>query len=238
MNFKKILSIILALSMVLTLGLLVTSCGDDAECTEHTDANTDGKCDTCGAEVETPDDDGKTAYTVTVKDTNNKPVAGVVLTIATHRFTSEQLTTDAQGKATASLKAVGYVKANLVSVPNGYVLNTAAFQFDDNKTELTVSIAPTADDTKIAHTITLVDGEGNAISGVLVQICEGGKCQTPVATDANGKAVIRFNPTGEELKARVLSIPEGYAYPDGVDAEGYIHVAAGTTEITLTLVAQ
>ena len=120
MNFKKILSIFLALTLVFTFGTLLTSCGGDTECTEHADNDTDGKCDTCGATVET----------------------------------------------------------------------------------------------------------------------EGGVCQTPVATDANGKAVIRFIPSGEELKARVLSVPDGYAYPDDVDAEGYIHVAAGTTEITLTLVAQ
>ena len=236
MKFKKILSLVLAICMILTLGLIVTSCGDDAECTEHADADNDGKCDTCGTEVKTPgDDDEKTAYTVTVKDSNNKAVVGATLTLATRNYTSDVLTTDANGKATASLKAIGYVKAKLISVPDGYVLNTDEVQFDDNKTELTVSVAL---DTRIAHTITLVDGDGNAISGVLVQICEGGVCQTPVATDADGKAVIRFNPSGEELKARVLNVPTGYARPEGVDSEGYIHVAAGTTEITLTLIAQ
>ena len=236
MNFKKFLSIFLALTLVFTFGTILTSCGGDTECTDHVDNNTDGKCDTCGAEVETEGgDDGKSAYTVTVKDANNAPIAGAVVTIATRNYTSEQITTDADGKATASLKAVGYVKAKVISVPDGYVLPTAEVEFADNKTELTISVAL---DTRIAHTITLTDNAGNALSGVLVQICEGGVCQTPVATDANGKAVIRFVPSGAELKARVLSLPTGYAYPDGVDAEGYIHVAAGTTEITLTLVAQ
>ena len=216
-NFKKITSFILVLCMVLALGVFVTSCGGN-ECTEHKDADTDGKCDACGAEVEIPDDgdDEKTAYTVTLKDANNRPVAGAVVTLTTRNYTSEQLTTDADGKATASLKAVGYVKATVVSVPDGYIRPTGDVQFDDNKTELT----------------------GHAISGVLVQICEGGVCQTPVATDADGKAVIRFNPSGEELKARVLNVPTGYTRPEGVGSEGYIHVAAGTTEITLTLIAQ
>lgn len=235
-NFKKITSLILVLCMVFTLGVFVTSCGGNDECTEHEDDNTDGKCDTCGAEVEIPGgDDEKTAYTVTLKDANNQPVAGAVVTLTTRNYTSEQLTTDKDGKATASLKAIGYVKATVVSVPDGYIRPTGDVQFDDNKTELTVSVAL---DTRIAHTITLVDGEGNAISGVLVQICEGGVCQTPVATDKDGKAVIRFNPSGEELKARVLNVPTGYARPSDVDSEGYIHVAAGTTEITLTLIAQ
>jgi hypothetical protein len=235
MNFKKILSLVLALSMVLALGLILASCGGNTECTEHTDANTDGKCDTCGAEVEIPGGDDKTAYTVTLKDANNQPVAGATLTLATRGFTSETLTTDAEGKATASLKVIGYVKASVISVPEGYVLPTAAVEFDEGKTELTISVAL---DTRIAHTITLVDSEGNAISDVYVQICEGETCHTPVKTDANGKAVIRFDPTGKELKAKVTVLPAGYTYPADADSEGYIHVAAGTTEITLTLIAQ
>ena len=236
MNFKKILSIFLALTLVFTFGTLLTSCGGDTECTEHADNDTDGKCDTCGATVETEGgDDGKSAYTVTVKDANGAPVAGAVLTLTTRNYTSAEITTDAEGKATASLKAIGYVKVKVISVPDGYVRPIAEVEFDEGKTELTISIAL---DARIAHTITLTDSNGNVLSGVLVQICEGGVCQTPVATDANGKAVIRFIPSGEELKARVLSVPTGYAYPDGVDAEGYIHVAAGTTEITLTLVAE
>jgi hypothetical protein len=71
---KRIILLILAFALVFSLA----SCGGDTECTEHTDANTDGKCDTCGAEVEipggddkTPGGDDKTAYTVTLKDANN-----------------------------------------------------------------------------------------------------------------------------------------------------------------------
>ena len=236
MNFKKILSVFLALTLVFALGTVLASCGDDAECTEHVDNNTDGKCDTCGAAVENNGgDDGKTAYTVTVKDVNNAPVAGAVVTISTRNYTSEQITTGADGKATASLKAVGYVKAKVVSVPDGYVLPTAEVEFDDDKAELAISIAL---DTRIAHTITLTDSEGNAISDVYVQICEGETCHTPVKTDANGKAVIRFDPTGKELKAKVTVLPAGYTYPADADSKGYIHVSAGTTEITLTLIAQ
>ena len=235
MNFKKIFSILLVLSLVLSLGMLITSCGDDASCTDHVDNNSDGKCDTCEADVGGNAGDGKTEYSVIVMDVNNRAIPGVVLTLTTRNYTSEQITTNSEGKATASLKAVGYVKANIISVPEGYIVSTTEMQFEDGKNTLTVSLAL---DTRVAHTITLVDNNGNALSGVLVQICEGGVCQTPVATDANGKAVIRFNPSGEELKARVLSVPTGYEYPSDVDSEGYIHVSAGTTAITLTLIAQ
>ena len=235
MNFKKIFSILLVLSLVLSLGMLITSCGGDDSCTDHVDNDSNGKCDTCGTDVGGNGDDGKTEYSVIVMDANNQAIPGVVLTLSTRNYTSAQITTNSEGKATASLKAVGYVKANIVSVPEGYLVSTTEMQFEDDKTTLVISLAA---DTRVAHTITLVDNNGNAISGVLVQICEGGVCQTPVTTDANGKAVIRFNPSGEELKARVLSVPTGYVRPDDVDADGYIHVSAGTTAITLTLIAQ
>ena len=235
MNFKKIFSVLLVLSLVLSLGMLITSCGGDDSCTDHVDNDSNGKCDTCGADVGGDANDDKTEYSVIVMDVNNRAIPDVVLTLSTRNYTSSQITTNSDGKATASLKAVGYVKANIISVPEGYLVSTTEMQFEDDKTTLVISLAA---DTRVAHTITLVDNNGNAISGVLVQICEGGVCQTPVTTDANGKAVIRFNPSGEELKARVLNLPTGYERPGDVDDEGYIHVSAGTTEITLTLIAQ
>ncbi len=49
---------ILALLLTLMLCLAVFACGNDSQCTEHTDANSDGKCDVCGAST-TPDEPEK-----------------------------------------------------------------------------------------------------------------------------------------------------------------------------------
>ncbi len=42
---------LLATLITLTLCLLLFACGGDGACTEHTDVDSDGKCDTCGTEV-------------------------------------------------------------------------------------------------------------------------------------------------------------------------------------------
>ena len=43
---------ILAIMLVMTLGLSLVACGGDTTCTEHVDADANGKCDTCGATVD------------------------------------------------------------------------------------------------------------------------------------------------------------------------------------------
>ena len=48
---------LIVLLLVLTLGFALVACGGDPTCTEHVDADANGKCDNCGATVE-PDDGG------------------------------------------------------------------------------------------------------------------------------------------------------------------------------------
>ena len=58
MKITKAFAAVLALMLVLALGLSLVACGGgDDPCTEHVDANSDGKCDKCEAAVE-PDDGG------------------------------------------------------------------------------------------------------------------------------------------------------------------------------------
>ena len=53
MKFTKALGVLLALALVLTLGLSLVACGGGEDpCTEHIDADANGKCDKCDATVE------------------------------------------------------------------------------------------------------------------------------------------------------------------------------------------
>ena len=61
---------LLVLFLALTLCLALAACGGDTTCTEHSDADVDGKCDNCGAAVE-PDDDGGTTATGAVELVKN-----------------------------------------------------------------------------------------------------------------------------------------------------------------------
>lgn len=76
--------------------------------------------------------------------------------------------------------------------------------------------------------VTVVDQDGNPVSGVYVQICKE-SCVFAMS-DENGVAVFEAEIT-DGYKLSVLSLPEGYTY----EGEAEIHLEYGATEYTLTL---
>lgn len=78
-------------------------------------------------------------------------------------------------------------------------------------------------------TVTVVDGDGNAVSGVTMQLCKD-SC-IPAKTDADGKATFNVNIT-DGYKLSVLTCPEGYTY----EGEAEVYLESGITEYTLELV--
>jgi hypothetical protein len=48
---KKLMCLVLALSMLLSCAFILTSCDDETVCTEHVDKNNDKQCDVCGEEI-------------------------------------------------------------------------------------------------------------------------------------------------------------------------------------------
>lgn len=87
-----------------------------------------------------------------------------------------------------------------------------------------------AEDGKVTYTIHVEDENGNALSGVMVQICKDA-C-LPGMTDAEGNAT--FTVDEDDYKASFLMLPAGYTYPTE-QTEFYFD---GATEITLTLKAE
>ena len=96
------------------------------------------------------------------------------------------------------------------------------------QTQPTTEAAP-VEDGKVTYTVKVVDGSGNPMSGVAVQICKD-SC-LPAMTDASGVATFRVVET-EGYKVSFLTIPEGYT----AEAEEF-YFEAGVTEMTLTLTA-
>ena len=114
----------------------LTSCGETPdECTEHTDANGDEKCDTCGADVPAEDEctehidaDGdylcdecgaavipkapaQVDVTFTVKDDEGDVLAGITVILANEENDEYNVTTaasDAEGKITAKVYVGSY----------------------------------------------------------------------------------------------------------------------------------
>lgn len=78
--------------------------------------------------------------------------------------------------------------------------------------------------------VTVVDEGGNAVSGVMVQLCKDA-C-VPAKTDDNGVATFTIEVT-DGYKLSVMSCPEGYEYT----GEAEIYLENGATEYTLTVKA-
>lgn len=241
-NIKKILALAVALGITVSSAMLFASCGGEENpggddnskdniCTSHVDTNSDGKCDSCEAAVPLVG----TEYTVTVVDDNNSAVSGVSIKLTSGLNASGVVVTDTEGKASARIEAQGAVFANVESLPAGYALADKKVDFEKNSTTLKITLTKLETET---YTVKLVDGDGNAVEGVYVQVCEGETCRTPILTDANGVAVFEFVPNGLTLKARAISLPSGYVYGSDADPDGYSYFGAGETEITLTIIAE
>lgn len=76
--------------------------------------------------------------------------------------------------------------------------------------------------------VKVVDGAGNPVEGVMVQICKD-SC-IPAKTDANGVATFNIEVTSEH-KLSVLSCPAGYEYT----GEKEVYMEDGATEYTVEL---
>lgn len=87
------------------------------------------------------------------------------------------------------------------------------------------------DDGKVTYTVSVVDENGNPISGAMVQLCLD-TC-LPGMTDASGAAV--FNVDEADYKVSFLTLPAGYTYST---EEQEFYFEEGSTEITLTLKAE
>lgn len=75
--------------------------------------------------------------------------------------------------------------------------------------------------------VTVVDGDGNKVSGVMVQVCKD-SCM-PAKTDENGVAKFNLEIT-DGYKLSVMTCPAGYSY-SGED----IYLESGIKEYTLTI---
>lgn len=93
---------------------------------------------------------------------------------------------------------------------------------------VTESSEPVSEEEAKTFTVTVVDGDGNPVSGVMVQICL--EACIPAVTNADGVAVFNAEIV-DGHKLSVSSCPEGYSY----EGEAEIYLESGATEYTLEL---
>jgi uncharacterized surface anchored protein len=220
-NFKRIIMLLLTLALCAMPLFALTACGgDNTDCTDHIDADVDGKCDYCEKVL-------GYVYSVTVVDASGAPVANAKVDLLLDGIAplNKAISTDSDGKAKFTLDKTGNYYAKVTSAPEGYELPSAAVQFKNNEATVTLAAAvvnPT-------YTVYVKDAAGNAVADVAVQICSlSGACQIPKPTDAEGKIESELPEDG--YKALIVEVPAGYVKP-----ADYILFETGSYTLTIVL---
>ena len=212
---KKIISIILAAAMLLSMSLCLFSCGDKEN----------------GGDGDQTETEKKVTYTVTVVDEDGNPVSGVMVEFALKGGESFPVPTKSEGKA--STTTTKELSAKIIAVPDEYEYDNigAALAFDANgKVTVTLKKAEVA-----RLTIRVIDNEGNPIEGVVVQMCSAatGQCKTPNITDENGEAFYSYEEGFKAQLTKTSALPNGYTVDD---VEAKYEFIDGVATIVLTKV--
>lgn len=85
-------------------------------------------------------------------------------------------------------------------------------------------------DGMVQYTVTVVDEGGNPVAGAMVQLCKD-SC-IPGVTNESGVAT--FVMSEDDYKASMLTMPEGYAYPDETEE---FYFDDGSYDLTIVLKA-
>ena len=219
-NFKRIITLLLALTLLAVPMLALTSCaGDDTDCTDHIDADVNGKCDYCEKVL-------GYVYTVTVVDASGAPIADAKVDLFLDGIAplNKTTSTGSDGKASFTLDKTGNYYAKVTEAPEGYNVPEDKVQLVNNAASITLTQNPT-------YTVYVKNTAGEAVSGVGVQICAlSGACQLPKNTDAEGKIESKLPEDG--YKALIVSVPAGYVKPAG---DAYVMFESGSYTLTITL---
>jgi len=184
---KKILSIILAAIMLVTMSFSLVACGGEEQGNQ-------------------PASDGKVTYTVTVVDENGKPMKGAEITFSPAG--SMDIPFETEDNGTVSYKTAKALTAKLTGIPSGYKsaqLNKDIIFDDNGNATIVLSKMP-------PYVVKVVDQDGNPVAGVKVQMCDKYCVSFNAPTDANGQTSTDYREGN--FRAQILELPEGYTVDD------------------------
>lgn len=213
-SIKNLLLLLLVLTLSLGMMLSLASCTGE----ETPEDQKPGE-----QNPEEPEGDGKTDYTVTVKDKEGNLVSGAKVEILLDGVApvGSAVTTGADGKAVFKIKdTTKNYFAKVTNAPEGYKTSSASVKLE--------SFAATVEIEKLpVYTVYVKDASGNPIAGAAVQICSlAGACQLPKTTDSEGKIASTLE--SGDYKAMIVGAPEQYAYTNE-----YFYLVNGTVTIVL-----
>lgn len=233
---KKLLALILCLSMLLSFAMILTSCGTPE--TPETPDDENPPVDGGENGGEDGGDDGteptKVTYTVKFVDEDGAPIKGLAIRFIRDDVASENIVTDNKGEAKIDLEESRNVRVELVSY-DGWVEPSARKLTFGRMYDLEVELE---EDTSFILTATVVDENGDAVVGASVQLCVGSICLSASETNEDGEIYGSFSTEGK-IKVKIVSLPDGYVMPDAIDDDGYhIYFDAGETDIEIVIAKQ
>lgn len=105
--------------------------------------------------------------------------------------------------------------------------STSTEESSESTTESSETETTAAKPSKVTYTVTVVDEEGNPLSGATVQLCVGDLCKLPSHTNAQGVATFEFDEAEYTVKVTLA----------GYTGESYYEFSEGSYELTVTLSA-
>lgn len=165
--------------------------------------------------------DGRTGYTVTVKDQDGIPVPGVKISLSANGQNTI-LTTDENGNVTIRLTADAYLLE--LQVPNGYVADATSYLWSPAKTNLDIVIVAAR-----TFAVKLQHFDGTPLAGMMLRIYSDEALQHlvyAITTDANGE--VSFNGRVDIQYYVVLTGTD-----PSLRVEDFYAVTGDTTVITL-----
>ena len=255
MKIKRLISLILVLALALTCCMVLNSCGDKDKGKDNDDNDTDVTPSTPTNKIYTVTilndiDEPVEGVELTVSGKGLKKA-----TTAANGTASFPFPEGTTVKVNISKVPNGYFKPATVSDNYHGVFAEGSYELtikisttdpnDDGNGGTTINPNPDNPNPnpnpdpnppsgdQIAYTVTVVDQNGNAVSGVSVQICDDRSCQPSVVTNANGQASVNVHSSGSvHVK---LEEKSGYTLPAEV-VEGYhAETAPGVNGVTIVI---
>lgn len=218
---KKILAIILTLAVFLSFAALAISCGEDTPEVPDAGNNNDNGNNNNGEQ------NGED-YTLTIRDINGAPIENITVKFKYGDESTVAMTSGADGKITANIDTREDVVVVFENTGSYGTPEARDSKFKTN--ELTIVMPQMV-------TVKVVDSEGNAVEGVVIQICHS-VCLLPIATDANGEVNKGIIPK-DRLKVSINEVPDGYAIPEAIDTAMDLPIHAyfeeGVYTVTITI---
>ena len=227
---KKLLLIILAFTMLISTVFALASCSKD-----DSDGNDQvGNNDNAGGNENDNTNSGSypettVKYTVKVVDEDGNGVAGAPVELFIGPAKGIKLITDEIGFATYEMEETNLpMYAVLGILPEGYGDGeTTEVDFVPGFRSATITVVK-----QVAYKVSFVDATGNAIEGVLAQVCVGDTCLAGKTTGPDGELVFYLNPDSVLVSLQINQVPEPFAQ-DLVGTKQYFE--DGQFEIVVTL---